>query len=469
VAQPPAISSTKLATRSAARGALPDARIERAVTRLAQRGDPRAVIALVERWSQTGEPTPRARLAQVRAFLDLAMTDRAWTRLQDGADASPVDRAGADPAASDPLDAEARLDGLRLTARMFLDRGWPKRAIPVLDASLALAPDDAELLALRARAEQPARRPPPDDAVPADAPAAERLALAEACLATGAFLRARRLLEQLTAAPPTDPTHAARADDLLWALRGDYDVAESLADLVAAAEDPDLAPEQDEHTSATAHLGPRPARPSPAPHRPAGEPALDPADLGVPDLFGMAAPASEGVPDGALGGARPGEAPEAPGEVTQATRMLDLRSGEGALGGGDRDEDTQVLRVFATPGASTEAPVAAPARPATTTEGVEREDEAVVQLTDAAAALPPPKVALPLPIPTPPRPSGSPDAPHDAPGGPRAEPMVLLDDAQIDPLEDDPLLPGWAKLALAGLILGALALVAAAYLGASSP
>jgi hypothetical protein len=459
LAQPPPIPSTKLATKSATRGALSDARVERAALRLEQKADPRGVITLVERWSQTGEPTERARLAQVRAFLDLGMTDRAWTRLQSGSEPSAPDRAGA----ADPLDTASRLDRLRLTARMFLDRGWPKRALPVLDEALALAPDDApddgELAVLRARAEQPARRAPSDDAVPSDAPYADRLQLAEAALATGAFLRARRVLEQLVADPSPEPSLAARAADLLWALRGDYDVADSLADLVEAAEDLDVAADQDEHTSATAHLGVLPPRPAPEWRRPAGDPELNPSDLGVDDLFGMApAPAPQA----------PTEAPESPGEITQATRMLDLRSGEGALGGGDRDEDTQVLRVFAAPDAAPDASAPNRARSAPL-DAVEREDEAVVQLTDTAAALPPPMVAMPRPIPTPPRPSTLSDADHEGAKGPRSEPMVLLDDAQIDPLDDDPLLPGWAKAALAVLILTALALVAAAYLSASPP
>jgi hypothetical protein len=452
VAQPPVITATKVSSKSAPRGGLTDARLERAALRLAEQADPRGVITLVERWAQTGEPTERARLAQIEALLDLGMTDRAWTRLQDD-----LADAGTGPEGGAPTDADARLERLRLTARMFVDRGWPKRAQPVLDEALTLAPDDEGLLALRARAQAPARRPPPDDAVGPDAAPAEHVALAEACLATGAFLRARRVLEALAARAPADAAEdaavARRADDLLWALRGDYDVADTLADLVDATEDLDLAPDHDEHTDATAHVSPRAPRPAPPLPRPTGEPALDPADLGVSDLFGMA-PAGGEPDDG-----RPGEVPEAPGEITQATRMLDLRSGEGAMGGGDRDEDTQVLRVFSNPAASVATPEPAP--PSGRAEDVEREDEAVVQLTATAAAVPPPTVAMPRPIPTPPRASTAYDAPPPVPDVP-VEPMVLLDDAQIAPLEAEPLLPGWAKLLIGALLLGAIALIATA-------
>lgn len=167
----------------------------------------------MERWSQVGTPTRKARYAQVEALLDLKMLDRAWTRLK----AIPAEH-------DDPLERA------RLTARMFLTRGWHERALEAVDDALDVYPQDAELRSLRTRAQAPA--PPTPKPPPADAPFAERLAAAEDLLVAGAYLKARRLLEALDRQEPAN----VRVSDLLWALEGDHDLqGTSLAAVVRHA------------------------------------------------------------------------------------------------------------------------------------------------------------------------------------------------------------------------------------------
>lgn len=153
----------------------------------------------MERWAETGEPTPKARLAEAAAFLDLGLADRAWIRLQE----------------LGPQNADAQL----LTARMFLARGWRERARATLDALRPTleASRRAELATLEAKlAEVPVDLP---DVPPETEQRPEiLLPLAERYLVTGSFLKAQVLLERLK---KSNPDHR-RVQDLLWALQGDF-------------------------------------------------------------------------------------------------------------------------------------------------------------------------------------------------------------------------------------------------------
>ncbi|HMV65704.1 MAG TPA: hypothetical protein PKA64_02545, partial [Myxococcota bacterium] len=368
----------------------PSSRLEAAALRLAAKGELRLLVSMVERWAQLGEPTPRAMLAQIEGFLDLCMMDRAWTRLQ----ALPEGEAWRRPR-------------LLLTARMFIERGWPRRARKVLDEALAAWPDDAHVRELSALADQPPRRAPAQEPEP-DAPFEDQLAVAETWLATGAFLRARRLLEHLIRRFPD----ATRPADLLWALRGDYELSTSSLPALAAtwgalsASEPGDLPDDPEPTDSVLRRG------------------GDVADLGstsFPQLFEDAASAMEH------------DELEA-SEITQASRIPDLaRLALADLpGGDDREEDTQVLRVVSSPGApmSREAPPddEPPSSPGFADE-LEGEDEAVVQLTRDAERQPPQEIrrAPVLPDPGPrrrPPPSQAPQAPPAPAAAPPSRAML---------------------------------------------
>lgn len=388
--------------------------------RLASKGELRLLVSMVERWAQLGEPTPRAMLAQIEGFLDLCMMDRAWTRLQ----ALP--------------DTEVwRRQRLILTARMFIDRGWPRRARKVLDEALIHWPDDAHLRELSVQADSPPRRAPSHEPDP-DAPFEEQLSVAEIWLATGAFLRARRLLEHLIRRFPQEP----RPGDLLWALRGDYELAAATLPAIAAswgapgtaADDVADFPEEPEPTDSVRHRG-------------AHVEGLDVGSSSFPQLF--------------EGGVRPTDRDEEEtAEITQASRMpelIRLAQREGRREFDDREEDTQVLRVVNSiesmpPRYREEEPPSSPGF----ADELEGEDEAVVQLTRNAERQPPQEIrrapVLPDPGPRrkpPPPPSGPPPAAS-------AAPVSQASDASSEPL------PAWimpvaAALGLVGLVLGGLA------------
>lgn len=170
-------------------------------------GDVRAVVGLVAQWAEEAEPTPRAMLAYARALLDLRMTDRAWVALRELLDTPGLE-----------------LEASRLTAKMFLMRGWPKRARTSLQKALAEAPEDKQLNRLWEEASRPAA--PISD----QAPTTPKIALeqAEVRLARGEMLRAQSLLERVRREDPGNQ----RAQDLLWALEGDYALGGTLAELV---------------------------------------------------------------------------------------------------------------------------------------------------------------------------------------------------------------------------------------------
>lgn len=397
--------------------------------RLAAAGEVRTLVGVVERWSQVAEPTQRALLAQIEGFLDLCMMDRAWTRLQSLPDV-------------DALRRERTL----LTARMFIDRGWPRRARRLLDEALALWPADADLQALSAGADAPPRRAPVADP-DLDAPYADLLAVAETWLATGAFLKAHRLLEQLQRRHPAEK----RPSELLWALKGDYDLqGTTLAAVVASwagAEE------------AVAEPG------SEAP--PVGEASASvgsPSTGRFPDLFGSD---EHGRGDDFARGYPTRD--EETAEITQATRMSDLAGAASlrGMGGDDRDEDTQVLRIvnhgtdaatFAPMGTGGGRGDIGPATSPGIREELEGEDEAVIQLTRMNDHQPPVEMkrAPTLPDPGPPRrvPAYAPDLPEVQPEGE----------------EVSEALPWWIwgmaiALAVVGVALGLVAAWTAGFLG----
>lgn len=173
----------------------PDA-LDGVVRQLEAGADHVGIVRLVDRWSQDSQPTRTARMAEARALIALCLMDRAWARLRE-------------LTVEDPEDAAA----IRLTAEMFLQRGWPARARRLVDRLNELVPDAPWLEDLRVQA----------DAAPASAPSnpalagTDRLEAARQLLSAGKVIRARGLLEQLRRESPKDPQIHA----LLWAVRGD--------------------------------------------------------------------------------------------------------------------------------------------------------------------------------------------------------------------------------------------------------
>ncbi len=205
---------------------------------LEARGEHRRLIEFVEMWAEAGDPTPPARLAEIRSFLAVGMMDRAWSRLQE-------------------LEAAGRyqVEVLTLTGRMFLARGWHARAMRPIQAALAVCPDDPELLDLanRAAARTAEAEPETDDTAALD----DQLAQVRHHLTRGAFLKARRLLERLKQAHPAEPA----VDDLLWVMRGHYTGGELDLAQMAMRWGPDVAlswelPEEAERTEAGAAPAP---------------------------------------------------------------------------------------------------------------------------------------------------------------------------------------------------------------------
>jgi len=177
--------------------------LERVVHQLEARGDRRALIRIVERWIASGTPPREVRLAEARAFLDLRLMDRAWLRLKELTD-------------QDASDLEASV----LTARMFIERGWPVRARRLLQQALEREPARKDLHALLVSAHQPPLQPPANGReVERQGSFEDQLALAERFLAAGSQLRAKSILERLRR---NKGAVAARADELLWGMSGDF-------------------------------------------------------------------------------------------------------------------------------------------------------------------------------------------------------------------------------------------------------
>ena len=175
--------------------------LEQVCIHLVDRGDWRGVVRVVERWSGSGEPTRTALLCQARAFLNLMLMDRAWVRLKEVSERWPKDRT-------------AKF----LTAEMFIERGWPVRARRILESLDASRNDGlSELLEL---AGQPPRQPPANArAIQESGSPEEQLSLAESFMAAGSFLRAKSILERLRR---QKGAWLPRAEELLWAVDGEF-------------------------------------------------------------------------------------------------------------------------------------------------------------------------------------------------------------------------------------------------------
>ena len=199
--------------------------VERVALRLAASGARAQLVQLVERWVQVGAPPRMVLLAEVRALLGLCLMDRAWVRLRELTD-------------HDPDDVEA----LSLTGEMFLQRGWPQRARKPLSHAIELSParDDLRAMLRRAHAE-PVGPPANARELERTAPPAQLLELAEAFMRAGSHLRAKGLLERVRR---VEGPWQARADELLWGLRGDLAGDEALVTLARR-----FAPELEEETN----------------------------------------------------------------------------------------------------------------------------------------------------------------------------------------------------------------------------
>ncbi|MCB9664072.1 MAG: hypothetical protein H6732_08150 [Alphaproteobacteria bacterium] len=367
-------------------GPPPATLLEATALELRRRRDLRGLVALVERWSQVGQPTDEAKLLQVEALLQLCMTDRAWTRLR----------------SLTHLRGEQRLRARVLTAEMFLLRGWSDRAQEAIAEIRRLDPRAPALAELQERAGAPRTTPMvPESGAPTD----ELLAAAERFLCEGASLTARRLLEGLARREPEHP----RVAELRWAMAGDFDlVGSTLAEVVertvGSVGMPDL------------HL----------------DPDLDvdaPTDAGV-----EIAPAVTGgrqdrhaFPSLFKGTQAEDDVDLDEVENTQAMRLDELASDGPTFA--DGGEDTQVMHVVQQ--AREPEPTPEPRRRRKEAE-LEDEDDVVV-LVHGGASAPPPRLRRPLPSPAPqprrkarPPPVVEPDElePVGAPEAPRPRPML---------------------------------------------
>lgn len=180
-------------------------RFSQILRRLVSEGDSRGVIRLVERWLEHGTVSQTARIAQARAFMDLKLMDRAWVRLREAAKAE-----------------SGSIVVQMLTAEMFVERGWPTKALPILERiNISDLNDNERALwsLLRTAAAKPPEGPPEDAAeIERSGAADEVLKLAEVYLACGSHVRAESLLERLL----RDGYSPPRVSDLLWALHGEF-------------------------------------------------------------------------------------------------------------------------------------------------------------------------------------------------------------------------------------------------------
>lgn len=227
---------------------------------LQQVGDVRNLIRLVDTWAEVTQPTADARLAQAAALLDLCQTDRAWIRLQELTDAG-----------------EGGTSALILTARMFIQRGWPKHARRPLELAMAEDPDAEGVQELWRRAHAAPLIPDPDVRVEDDTPVEDLIQHAEAFLSTGSVINGRRILEQLRKRVPAHQ----RIADLLWALQGDFRLPHATLSEAVTALEPGLGPLTDvtEDVEHTESLGPAAALMG------MGSTAADLPDAAFPALF----------------------------------------------------------------------------------------------------------------------------------------------------------------------------------------
>lgn len=358
-----------------------DRRADEAVSGLAARGDHVAVVRLVEAWFAAGNPSLAARLHEARAFFHLRLMDRALVRAREVADQAPD-----------------KPEALRLLAEIYLERGWPTRALKPLETLRGQGQTGLDELWARAQEEQPRAE--------LNAREIERagdlqalLSLAESFIATGSFLRATGILERLRRQHPEQ----ARIKDLLWGLAGDFATPDTSFDalLESLAPPPIFRPvlplagvDEPEHTE-NVRIS-------------AGEDAEEEEAVGraFPTLF-------KG------GGAKTPFDDD--GDVTQASALLAESVGrviseatDPGYGGDDRSGDTQILLVLK-PGESADAPPAdttapipkvvnlrdwkeAQARPASSPSELESEDENVILVARSDAPLPEAPIRFAAPI-----------------------------------------------------------------------
>ena len=249
-------------------------------------------------------------MAQARAFLELRMMDRAWVRLKE---------------------VGHRVEAQVLTARMFIERGWPKRAQRILEPLLAEYGTDPEVQALWARSEEPPVIP--DELETSDIELDIALPVAEAQLAAGAFIKAQKVLERLKRHHPEEK----RVADLLWVLAGDYGVDGATLAELADSHGPDLSLLADlgddaEHTESVEIADLRPDEP-PDPVRNSAFASLFRSEEEEEAEEGL----EESTPN-LLGEAR---------EVTHVSALADLQAlREAEAPAPTTADDTQIVRVI---------------------------------------------------------------------------------------------------------------------------
>ena len=303
----------------------PPSQLEATCARLLELHEFRTVVALVEKWAETQDPTVEARLHQAEALLELKLMDKAWVRLKSLVDGGT--------------------GGIRphlLSGRMFLERGWPAKARKVLAEGLERQPDHPELLALLERAQAPPEEVDTSKAEDDNASAQELVALAEHFMAQGAFVRARSMLERVRRGEDV-PT---RARQLLLALDGDFDLDEPISQVVARhgvlLSLPDIEEEGD-HTE-SANLDDLPLQLE-----------RDDLDDRFPALFrGLS---EDKVPE-TTADLDPSQEVTAVSSLSEVKAMLEASSQAAASAPGTGD-DTQIMRVVHRGGVESVAPGAA--------------------------------------------------------------------------------------------------------------
>lgn len=286
-------------------------RRERAVLALGARGDVAGVLRLCAAWSTIGTLTVAAKVGEGRALLQLRLVDKALARAREAVETAPSDKGA-----------------LRLLAEVYIERGWPSRARPVL-SGLRTAGEDVDELWARAAAE-PATPEATAREVEASGDSARILKLAEQFLGSGSLTRAAQLLEQLANTRPNDP----RIRELRWALAGNFSSPEPIELLVKRALPAILelsaVPEESEHTES---LGENDASLLLEPETGAAP---------FPTLFKRAGPAPEPVPPAASG-----TPPEEEEERTASSAIPEAGSApvqlQNVAGGGEGD--TQIRMV----------------------------------------------------------------------------------------------------------------------------
>lgn len=163
-----------------------------------RKGNLRLVVCVVEAWSDLGEPTQVARLAQVRALADLCAVDRAWARL------APM------------LEGTKDLETFQVAARLLVDQGRIDDARLLIGRARKQFPADPILKQQWARTDGSGTQI--DLTEPNEHDVEARIRHTERLLREGSPLKARRLLERIQ---HDFPEHQ-RVNDLLWAGEGEF-------------------------------------------------------------------------------------------------------------------------------------------------------------------------------------------------------------------------------------------------------